>query len=62
LTDYFAARVAERRIEGDPHMIARILMGLMFQLVVARKLWGHDPIEPETTDALVDVFLNGVLR
>jgi AcrR family transcriptional regulator len=62
LTDYFAARVAENRVSGDPKLLARILMGLMFQLVVARKLWGAGPIESETTDALVDVFLNGVLR
>ena len=62
LTDYFAARVAENRIEGDPNLIARTLMGLMFQLVVARKLWGHTPIDTETTDAIVDIFLNGVIR
>ena len=62
LTNYFAARVAEKRIEGDPSTIARIFMGLMFQLVVARKLWGPDPIDTGTTDALVDVFLNGVVH
>jgi TetR/AcrR family transcriptional regulator, mexJK operon transcriptional repressor len=60
LTEYFAARVAEGRIVGDAALLARIFMGMMFQLVVARKLWGYDPIDHETIDAIVDVFLNGV--
>jgi AcrR family transcriptional regulator len=60
LAEYFAARVAEHRITGDPLLLARIFMGMMFQLVVARKLWGYNPVEPKTVDAIVDVFLNGV--
>jgi hypothetical protein len=62
LTDYFAARVAEGRIAGDAPLLARIFMGTMFQLVVARKLWGYNPVEHETIDAIVDVLLNGVQR
>jgi AcrR family transcriptional regulator len=62
LTDYFAERVAEGRIPGDPPFLARMFMGMMFQLVVARKLWGNDPIDNGTIDAIVDVFLNGVQR
>jgi AcrR family transcriptional regulator len=62
LTDYFAARVAEGRMPGDPSFLARMFMGTMFQLVVARKLWGNDPIDNGTIDAIVDVFLNGVQR
>jgi len=62
LTEYFAARVAEGRISGDPALSARIFMGMTFQLVVARKLWGNDPMDHGTIDAIVDVFLNGVLR
>jgi TetR/AcrR family transcriptional repressor of mexJK operon len=62
LTEYFAARVVEDRIAGDPPLLARIFMGMMFQLVVARKLWGNDPMDHGTIDAIVDVFLNGVLR
>jgi TetR/AcrR family transcriptional repressor of mexJK operon len=60
LTDYFAARIAEHRIAGEPPLMARIFMGMMFQLVVARKLWGNDPTDHGTIDAIVDVFLNGV--
>jgi AcrR family transcriptional regulator len=62
LTDYFAARVAEGRIAGEAPLLARIFMGTMFQLVVARKLWGYNPVEHETIDAIVDVLLNGVQR
>lgn len=62
LTEYFAARAAENRIAGEPSLLARILMGMMFQLVVARKLWGNDPLDHGTVDAIVNVFLNGVLR
>lgn len=62
IAEYFAARAAENRIAGNPRFLARIFMGTMFQLVVARKLWGEDPMDQGTIDAIVDVFLNGVLR
>lgn len=62
MKNYFAARAAEGRIAGDPTLLARVFMGMMFQLVVARKLWGDERMENGTIDAIVDVFLNGVLR
>ncbi len=62
LTNYFAARAAEGRIHADPSLIARIFMGMIFQLVVARKLWGSAEIDTTTTDAIVDILLNGVER
>ena len=62
LAEYFAARAAQNRIVGEPHFLARFFMGMMFQLVVARKLWGDDPLDQGTIDAIVGVFLNGVLR
>ena len=62
LTEYFAARAAEGRIAGDPCLLGRLFMGMLFQLVVARKLWGNAPTDHETIDAIVDVFLNGVQR
>jgi AcrR family transcriptional regulator len=62
LTEYFADRVTEKRIAGNPDFLARIFMGMMFQLVVARKLWGNEQTDLETIDAIVDVFLNGVQR
>ncbi|MGA2394245.1 MAG: helix-turn-helix domain-containing protein [Candidatus Lustribacter sp.] len=62
LAEYFAARAAENRIVGEPQLLARFFMGMMFQLVVARKLWGNDPMDQGTIDAVVGVFLNGVQR
>jgi AcrR family transcriptional regulator len=62
MTEYFGARIAENRIAGEPSLLARTFLGMMFQLVVARKLWGYNPVEHKTIDAIVDVFLNGVLR
>ena len=62
LTEYFAARAAEGRIDADPKFIARIFMGMIFQLVVARKLWGSLDIDTTTTDGIVDILLNGVVR
>jgi AcrR family transcriptional regulator len=62
LTDYFARRVAEGRLAGDPEFLACTFMGIMFQYVVARKLWNSHVIDATTVDRLVDVFLNGVRR
>jgi AcrR family transcriptional regulator len=60
LTDYFQARVAEGRLAGNPLTLARILMGMMMQLVISRKLWVGETVDQSTVDLLVDVFLNGV--
>ena len=62
ISEYFATRVAEGRMAGEPSLLARLFMGIMFQLVVARKLWGDDPLDQGTIDAIVGVFLNGVQR
>jgi len=60
LTEYFEARVAEGRLVGNPLMLARVLMGMMFQLVTARKIWVGEVVDQSTVDLLVDIFLNGV--
>ena len=60
LTDYFEARVNEGRLAGKPDVLARVMMGMMLQLVIARKLWTGDAVNQTTVDMLVDVFLNGV--
>ncbi len=62
LTEYFAARITEHRMAGDPSLMARVFMGMIFQLVIARKLWGNDPMDDRAIDAIVDVFFNGVQR
>jgi AcrR family transcriptional regulator len=60
LTEYLDARVAEGRLTGIPGTLARVLMGMMMQSVVAQKLWADDPSDTNTVDLLVDIFLNGV--
>jgi AcrR family transcriptional regulator len=60
LTEYFEARVAEGRVVGKPDTLARVLMGMMLQLVIARKMWTGDAVNQTTVDMLIDVFLNGV--
>lgn len=62
LADYFARRVDDGRLAGDPEFLACTFMGIMFQYVVARKLWNSHVIDRTTVDRLVDVFLNGVRR
>ncbi len=60
LTEYFEARVAEGRLVGKPDVLARVLMGMMMQLVISRKLWSGEAVNQTTVDLLVDIFLNGV--
>jgi AcrR family transcriptional regulator len=60
LTEYFQARVAEGRLAGNPITLARILMGMMMQPIISRKLWAGETVDQSTVDLLVDVFLNGV--
>ena len=61
LTEYFATRVAAGSMRGEPLLLARVFLGMFFSYVVARKLWDSSPPDDATIEALVDVFLNGVL-
>ena len=62
LAEYFGQRVREQRLAGDPEFLACAFMGILFQYVVARKLWHSHVIDLAIVDQLVDVFLNGVRR
>lgn len=62
VTDYFARLVGEGRLAGQPDFLARTFMGMMFQYVIARRLWRSHTVDPLTVDGLVDVFLHGVAR
>ena len=59
--DYFAARVAVGAMRGDPLLLGRMFLGMLFSCVIGRKLWESNAPDEATLDALVDVFLNGVL-
>ena len=60
LTEYFEQRIAEGRLVGRADTLARVLMGMLMQLVFARKIWASDDVNQTTLDLLVDIFLNGV--
>lgn len=62
LSSYFAQRVAEGRLTGDPVLLARVFLGLQFQYVLARKLWASHTIDFSALDGIVDLFLNGARR
>jgi AcrR family transcriptional regulator len=62
LADYFAQRAAEGRVVGEPAIMARVLMGMLFQFVVAQRLWSGVVVDHTTVDYLVDVFLSGVQK
>src|ERR1700749_2684296 len=52
LAHCFAQRVSEGRLVGDPEFLACTFMGIMFQYVVARKLWNSHAIDPTIVDQL----------
>lgn len=61
LAAYFAGHIQAGTMHGDPMFLSRYFFGIFFSLVVGRKLWGETHPEPATIDAIVDVFLNGVI-
>lgn len=62
LAAYFTAQsLAGRPFRGNPTFAARYFMGILFSYVVGRKLWESTTPDPPTIDAIVDVFLNGVI-
>jgi AcrR family transcriptional regulator len=60
LADYFTVKVAAGTMHGDPQLMARCFLGILFSSVVGRKLWGSDVPDQATLDGVVDIFLNGV--
>ena len=63
VADYMAKRVQSGDLSGDPLLLARFFMGMIFSLVVGRKKF---PELEYTTDQIIDfyisVFLNGVRK
>ena len=60
LEAYFAAKLDEGALRGDPMLAARCFAGMLFSYVVGRKLWDSYVPDRATLDGIVDVFLNGV--
>ena len=59
LAAYFEGQRRAGAVNGEPLLLARCFLGILFSYVVGRKLWGAQLPERTTIDALVDVFLNG---
>ena len=59
LAAYFEGLRRAGAIEGEPLLLARCFLGILFSYVVGRKLWGAQAPDRATIDGLVDVFLNG---
>jgi AcrR family transcriptional regulator len=60
LSAYFARHVEAGKLRGEPVLLARAFMGMLFSYVVARRLWDSEVPQRTTIDAIVDLFLNGV--
>jgi hypothetical protein len=60
LAAYFGTRVEAGAMHGEPLLLARVFLGILFSTVVGRKLWGADVPDQATLAAVVDIFLNGV--
>lgn len=61
LAGYFARGVERGVVRGEPQLLARSFLGLLFSYVIARKLWESHTLDRATLDAIVDLFLNGVI-
>ncbi|HEY4440946.1 MAG TPA: helix-turn-helix domain-containing protein [Candidatus Elarobacter sp.] len=63
VADYFRARVAEGRMQGDPLMLGRMFLGILFSYVVGRKLWEGSALDRTALiEAVVTTFLNGARK
>jgi AcrR family transcriptional regulator len=59
LCAYFHRHIDAGTLRGDPLLLARYFLGMLFAYVVARKLWNSHTPDRATIDAVVDLFLNG---
>lgn len=63
ITEYMAKRVAGGELTGDPQLLARFFMGMIFAQIVGRKKFPELPYTMEQIiDFQVGVFLNGVRK
>lgn len=62
--EFMAKRVASGELQGNPVLLARFFMGMMFAQVIGRKKFPeeHQLTPGELVDFQVDVFVNGTKR
>lgn len=59
LTRYFSIAVERGAVRGDPAVLARFFMGMLFAHVMGRRIFGTQTFE-EVADYCIDIFLNGI--
>jgi AcrR family transcriptional regulator len=63
LTEYMAGRVAAGELAGDPRLLAKVFVGMIFANVIARKKFPQDAFSPgDVIDFQIHLFLNGARR
>jgi hypothetical protein len=60
LTSYFGRAVERGLVRGEPPVLARFFMGMLFAHIMGRRIFGTANFE-EVADYCVDIFLNGIL-
>jgi AcrR family transcriptional regulator len=60
LVDFFAAKVAAGAMVGEPLLMARCFLGMLFSFVIGRRLWAGGAQDSATLDGIVDIFMHGV--
>jgi AcrR family transcriptional regulator len=59
LTRYFSIAVERGAVRGDPAVLARFFMGMLFAHVMGRRIFGTQSFE-DVADYCIDIFLNGI--
>ena len=61
VADYMAKRIAAGELHGDPALLARFFMGMIFSYVMGRRRFPHEyPSDPaQAIGFQIGVFLNG---
>lgn len=63
VADYMTKQVQAGKLEGEPLLLARIFMGMIFAYVVGRKKYPDEVHSPqEIIDFQINVFLNGTRK
>jgi len=64
VADYMAKRIAAGELQGEPVLLARFFMGMIFSYVMGRKRFPEEyPADPaQAIDLQIGIFLNGTKK
>jgi AcrR family transcriptional regulator len=60
LAEFLATKVATGALVGEPLLMARCFLGMLFSFVIGRRLWAGVAQDSATLDGIVDMFMHGV--